>query len=252
MQRYFYRWREAAYRKRLRRRGRQHRAMGPMHSKSQDLQWTPVQFRPGADMTVEAALSQTIEAKKAIYKTVPLTDIFMEPVQRAFADASIPNGRWSLFAVSSDSKTDYWWQNKFGLYNGDETSKGRIVSATLDGSTFVAFPRATSPELFTDVGCVIFGCSVDYSLSNTERFRKDRENLHNTMKYICSNSRYQNVALLVVCYRSPLDDTDLTFRDVDMGRSGPKGRQERVLAVCHLTRPYHMTYLQRLRRLARL
>jgi hypothetical protein len=182
-------------------------------------------------MTAEEALAQAIEAKKLIYKPVSLIGIFKRPVEQALLKAKVLNGRWALFAVSSDARSDYWWQNKFGLYNGEDTDTGLVLSSTSNGLTFVAFPRATRPDFFLDIGCVIYGCLVDFSLSNAERFEKDRENLHKTMQYICSISRYPNIALLVICYRSPLDTTDLDFSDVDMGRCAKKGRLDRVLEV---------------------
>jgi hypothetical protein len=231
MRRYFHRWKELAYLSSVRRRGRERRARGRAVNNPQELIWTPVQYRPSASITTEEALAQAIEAKRLIYKPVPLISIFEGPVKQALWEAKVPKGRWALFAVNSDTRSDYWWQNKFGLYNGEDTDTGLVLNNTLNGFTFTAFPRATCLDLFLDIGCVIFGCCVDFSLSNAERFEKDRESLHRTMRYICSKSRYPNIALLVICYRSPLDTTDLGFSDVDMGRCAKKGRLNRVLAV---------------------
>ncbi|KAH0538241.1 hypothetical protein FGG08_005160 [Glutinoglossum americanum] len=230
MQRYFYRWKDLAYRNSVRRRGRERRARGRAANNPQGLMWTPVQYRPSADMTAEEALAQALRAKKLIYKPVPLVSIFKGPVEQALLESKVAQSRWALFAVNSDVRSDYWWQNKFGLYNGRDTDTGLVLSTTSNGLTFAAFPRATRPDLFLDIGCVVYGCSVDFSLSNTERFEKDRENLHKTMQYICSVSKYPNIALLVICYRSPLDATDLDFNDVDMERCAKKGRLDRVLA----------------------
>jgi nuclear mRNA export protein SAC3 len=182
-------------------------------------------------MTSEEALAQAIEAKNLIYQPVPLIKIFKDPVQRAFMEAKVSEGRWGLFAVNSDAKSDYWWQNKFGLYNGEDTNTGLVIKKTSNRLTFTAFSRAVTPDLFSDVGCVVFGCSVDFSLENEERFKKDRENLHQTIEHICGRSRYPNIALLVICYRSPLDSTDLGFNDVDLERCTSKGRLDRIRAV---------------------
>ena len=231
MERYFYRWKELAHQSSVRRRGRKRRARVRTAYNQQELVWTPVQYRPGPGMTGEEALAQAVEAKNLIYQPVPLIKIFKGPVQQAFLEAKVPKCRWALFAVSSDARSDYWWQNKFGLYNGEDTNIGLVLKKTSNGLTFTAFPRATTPDLFLDVGCVVFGCSVDFSLSNEERFKKDRENLYETMEHICRKSRYPNVALLVICYRSPLDTTDLSFNDVDLGRCAWRGRLDRVQAV---------------------
>jgi hypothetical protein len=232
MQRYFYRWKELAHQTSVRQRGRKRRARGRAANNQQQLVWTPVQYRPSSSMISEKTLlAQAIEAKNLIYQPVPLIKIFKGPVQQAFLEAKVPKGRWGLFAVSSDTRSDYWWQNKFGLYNGEDTNTGLVLEKTSNRLTFTAFPRAVTPDLFLDVGCVIFGCSADFSLSNEERFKKDRENLHQTMEHICERSRYPNVALLVICYRSPLDTTGLSFNDFDLGRCARKGRLDRIQAV---------------------
>ncbi|KAI9766786.1 MAG: hypothetical protein M1840_006261 [Geoglossum simile] len=231
MQRYFYRWKVIAHRNSLRRRGRRRRARGRTANNQQELIWTPVQYRASPNTTSEEALAQAIEAKNLVYQPVPLIEIFQGPVQQAFLEAKVPEGRWGLFAVNSDAKSDYWWQNKFGLYNGEDTSTGHVIKKASDLSAFTAFSRAIAPDLFSDVGCVVFGCSVDFSLGNEERFKKDRESLHQTMEHICRRSKYANVALLVICYRSPLDSTDLSFNDVDLGRCMSKGRLDRIRAA---------------------
>jgi len=171
-------------------------------------------------------------ANSVIYEPVPLLDILGPAVDQAFSELSIPRGQWNVLVANSDHKSDYWFQNKFGLYDGKSTGDDTTISRAYKDVTVNAFTRARTTTPLANTGAVIFGCSADLDVPVEQRFARDKDNLHRALKTITDHSQYLNVALLVICYRSPLDSSDLSYSEVDINRTGSSGRRDRIRAVC--------------------
>ena len=88
-----------------------------------------------------------------------------------------------------------------------------------------------NPDQAKEVGGFIFGCSASYHLSNQERFDIDKKNLHDAITYLSAQSEFEKLAVMVVCYRSPLDTDDADPFGGDSDRTSGGGRQKRLVAV---------------------
>lgn len=122
-------------------------------------------------------------------------------------------------------KSEYWFQQKFL-----GASREIFVSNPDTGNEFHAQPTVTQQEA-PEVGFLVFGCSSDFSVSNEERFSVDRNNLHFIVDYLARNSSFSKLAVLVICYRSPMDDEPADPNGLDSSRTLGKARRERVESV---------------------
>lgn len=105
--------------------------------------------------------------------------------------------------------------------------------AISDKATFEAQFKLERDEMgqVKEIGGLIFGCSASYNVSNEERFKSDRKNLHDAVEYMLKNTSFQKLAIAIVCYRSPLDTADADpFGEID--RTSREGREKRLAAVC--------------------
>ena len=59
----------------------------------------------------------------------------------------------------------------------------------------------------------------------------DRNNLHFIVDYLARNSSFSRLAVLVICYRSPMDDEPADPNGLDSSRTLGKARRERVESV---------------------
>jgi hypothetical protein len=230
MERYFYRWRDRAYQSRLRRRGRKIRGRTRASSSISEVHWTPVVYESKAGANPEDVLFEAIQAKKQIYKALPILDIFGDVVNQAMLESSMPNENWALSFYCNDEKADYWWQHKFGLYNARDLA-GSIVSHKFGTSTLIAYTKSPEQSIMQSTAFIVFGCSVEFDIPADLRFEHDAENLHKHVNRVVEVSKFENIILLVVCYRSPLDNKGLSYNEVDTERQSAQGRKNRKNAI---------------------
>lgn len=135
-----------------------------------------------------------------------------------------------MAAMTNDPKTNFWFHNKFGVYDRKDPS-GSVVRYLSQDTQFAVFGdlKPKDADLLTEIGCLVFSCSADYTKPSLERFNSDRDILHGLLRVICENSQYKNVALTVLCYRSPLDDVETD--DSDLFRSSDGERSKRLAEV---------------------
>jgi len=165
-----------------------------------------------------------------MFKAPPLADLFHPKVEYAFWATSRKEARptWRLLIVNTNSEDtgNFWWKNKF-------LGQGMPRKAISDKATFEAQFKLERGEMgqVREVGGFIFGCSASYNVSNEERFKSDRRNLHDAIEFILGNTSFQKLAIAIVCYRSPLDTADAgPFGEFD--RTSGEGRERRLAAVC--------------------
>ncbi|KAL7267977.1 actin cytoskeleton and mitosis protein [Rhizina undulata] len=186
-------------------------------------QWRPVVFPDDCTHPFEELEQFT----KLVYQSVALKKIFLPKVEDAFWHTEQPNQRWRLLISSTNAQNDlgnYWWIEKFLGHTSNHIAQSKKV-------TFEAQFQLSDVAEAVDVGGFVFGCSADYQISNDERFNRDKKNLHEAVRYLLENTRFERLALTVVCYRSPLDvkPADILGRDVD--RVALNGRCDRIKAI---------------------
>lgn len=113
-------------------------------------------------------------------------------------------------------QSEFWFHQKF-LGAKDEVV---IPSRNGLGNKFVA-QSVVYEEQAPDVGFLLFGCSADFATSSEERFARDRENLHSIVDHLTMVSNLEKLAVMVICYRSPIDDEP----------ANPTGLDERTLGA---------------------
>lgn len=161
------------------------------------------------------------------YKPVPLKEIFQPKVEAAFWSTGEGDRKWRLLINSTNLKQDanhYWWIEKMIGHNESRIS-------TSKKGTFEAQFQLENLSEVREVGGFVFGCSADYSVSNKERFAQDKKNLHEAVNWLSERTDFAKLAVMVVCYRSPLDSEDADPFGRDLGRISGPGRQARVSAV---------------------
>ncbi|PWW78170.1 hypothetical protein C7212DRAFT_363099 [Tuber magnatum] len=163
------------------------------------------------------------------WRPPPLADLFHHKVEYAFWATSQKEAHptWRLLIVNTNPEDtgSFWWKNKF-------LGQGMPRKAVSDRATFEAQFKLEQDEMgqVKEIGGLIFGCSASYNVSNEERFKNDRRNLHDAVKFILDNTSHRKLAIAIVCYRSPLDTTDADpFGKSD--RTSGEGREKRLAAI---------------------
>jgi nuclear mRNA export protein SAC3 len=149
-------------------------------------------------------------------------------VEYAFWPSGKTDRTWRLL-ISNTNYEDlgsFWWRNKF-------LGQGLPRAAKSSGGRFEAQLVLEDSQQMKEVGGFIFGCSANYNISNEERFRLDRKNLHDAIRSLLGATEFEKLAIAIVCYRSPLDTSDANpFGGED--RTSPEGRQKRLMAVSNI------------------
>ncbi|KAG0129764.1 hypothetical protein HOY82DRAFT_610192 [Tuber indicum] len=187
-------------------------------------QWHPVQFPDNGAPSVEVHKYINL-----MFKAPPLADLFHPKVENAFWATSRKGEHptWRLLIVNTNSEDtgNFWWKNKF-------LGQGMPRKAISDRATFEAQLKLEQGDMgqVKETGGFIFGCSASYNVSNEERFKSDRRNLHDAVEFMLECTSFQKLAIAIVCYRSPLDTTDADpFGESD--RTSGEGREKRLAAI---------------------
>lgn len=190
----------------------------------------PVQWRPVKipEWVFDGPHDVIQQMNNATYKSVPLKEIFQPKVEAAFWSTGEGDRKWRLLINSTNLKQDvnnYWWIEKM---IGNNESR---VSTSRKGTFEVQFQMENPNEEVREIGGFVFGCSADYSISNDERFAQDKKNLHDAVNWLSERTDFPKLVVMVVCYRSPLDNEDADPFGRDLGRTSGPGRQARISAV---------------------
>lgn len=191
---------------------------------------TPVQWRPVKipEWVFDGPHDVIQQMNNATYKSVPLKEIFQPKVEAAFWSTGEGDRKWRLLINSTNLKQDanhYWWIEKM---IGNNESR---ISTSKKGMFEAQFQMEDPNEEVREIGGFVFGCSADYSISNEERFAQDKKNLHEAVNWLSERTDFPKLAVMVVCYRSPLDNEDADPFGRDLGRTSGPGRQARISAV---------------------
>lgn len=192
---------------------------------------TPVQWRPVQipEWVFNGPHDVIQQMNNMTYKSVPLKEIFQPKVEAAFWSTGGGGGhKWRLLVNSSNLKQDanhYWWIEKM---IGNNESR---ISTSKRGTFEAQFQIEDLDKEVREIGGFVFGCSADYSISNDERFARDKKNLHEAVNWLSERTAFAKLAVMVVCYRSPLDHEDADPFGRDSGRTSGPGRQARISAV---------------------
>ncbi|KAF8441797.1 hypothetical protein BDZ91DRAFT_218794 [Kalaharituber pfeilii] len=192
-------------------------------------QWVPVKMkiRPEDDLIAQGDLFRDLN-----FAEVPLDDIFANPIQKAFGSQGVVNHNFSLLVLNAEPKAEYWWLRKFGVSTGVGIEVRKRKKRLRNSNTFTVERVLQEPEPPTDVGAIIFGCRADYEMSNEERFEADKRDLHLVVDYALRNCRYEKICVMVMCYRSPVDNTEADpYGEDEEGRTKAEGRKMRIKAV---------------------
>ncbi|KAG0637528.1 hypothetical protein HOY80DRAFT_1083561 [Tuber brumale] len=188
-------------------------------------QWHPVQFPDNGAPSAEVVYKYI----NLMFKAPPLADLFHPKVEYAFWATSRKEEHptWRLLIVNTNSEDtgNFWWKNKF-------LGQGMPRKAISDRATFEAQFNLEQGDMgqVKETGGLIFGCSASYNVSNEERFKSDRRNLHDAVEFMLESTSFQKLAIAIVCYRSPLDTTDADpFGESD--RTSGEGREKRLAAI---------------------
>ncbi|RPB05722.1 hypothetical protein L873DRAFT_1662166 [Choiromyces venosus 120613-1] len=187
-------------------------------------QWHPVQFPED-----KALPPQVYQYINPMFQAPPLVEIFHPKVEYAFwaTTQKEVHPTWRLLIANNNSEdpAHFWWRNKF-------LGQGMPRKATSDKATFEAQIQLEPDAMdqLKEIGGLIFGCSASYSVSNEDRFKSDRKNLHDAVEYILKGTSFPKLAIAVVCYRSPLDMTNADpFGEPN--RTSGEGREKRLAAI---------------------
>lgn len=192
---------------------------------------TPVQWRPVQipEWVFNGPHDVIQQMNNMTYKSVPLKEIFQPKVEAAFWSTGGGGGhKWRLLINSSNLKQDtnhYWWIEKM---IGNNESR---ISTSKRGTFEAQFQIEDLDKEVREIGGFVFGCSADYSISNDERFAQDKKNLHEAVNWLSERTTFAKLAVMVICYRSPLDHEDADPFGRDLGRTSGPGRQARISAV---------------------
>lgn len=189
-------------------------------------QWRPVQIPEWVFNGPHDVIQQM---NNMTYKSVPLKEIFQPKVEAAFWSTGGGGGhKWRLLINSSNLKQDanhYWWIEKM---IGNNESR---ISTSKRGTFEAQFQIEDLDKEVREIGGFVFGCSADYTISNDERFAQDKRNLHEAVNWLSERTAFEKLAVMVICYRSPLDHEDADPFGRDLGRTSGPGRQARISAV---------------------
>lgn len=220
--RIFYTWKTKGRRLMMKRRGEERRRNPPVLA---PVQWRPVKV---PETAFDGPYDKIQHMNYLTYKSVPLKEIFQPKVEAAFWPTGEGDRKWRLLLNSTNGKEDinnYWWIEKM-IGNGQPR-----ISMSKKG-TFEAQFKLSNPNVEArEIGGFVFGCSADYSISNEERFAQDKQNLHAAVDWLSNATEFKKLAVMVVCYRSPLDKEDADPYGRDMGRTSGPGRRGRIAAV---------------------
>lgn len=191
-------------------------------------QWVPVKIklRPGDSLIEQGDLFRQLN-----FDGINLNDIFANPIQKAFTSRGIVGTNFSLLCLNAEPKAEYWWLRKFGISSGIGIIVARRKKRLRNGNVFSVDRVLQEPEPPVDVGALIFGCRADWGISNKERFKLDRRDLHLVVNYILRNCQYEKLVVMVICYRSLLDETDADPYGADVERTSGEGRKMRLKSV---------------------
>lgn len=220
--RIFYSWKARGRRLMMKRRGEERRRNPPTLA---PIQWRPVKV---PETAFDGPYDEIQHMNYLTYKPVPLKEIFQPKVEAAFWPTGEGDRKWRLLLNSSNGKEDfnnYWWIEKM-VGNGQPR-----ISMSKKGTFEAQFKLSDANAEAREIGGFVFGCSADYSISNEERFAQDRQNLHAAVNWLSDITEFKKLAVMVVCYRSPLDNEDADPYGRDMGRTSGPGRRGRVAAV---------------------
>jgi hypothetical protein len=131
-----------------------------------------------------------------------------------------------IVSTNAQDLGEFWWRNKFLGQGMPEVASSKLA-------TFQAQFKLdqSDPEQLKEIGGFIFGCSTLYDIPNPQRFEIDKKNLHDAITGLSKTSDFEKLALMVVCYRSPLDTDDANPFGGDSSRTSGDGRQRRLAAV---------------------
>jgi hypothetical protein len=162
-----------------------------------------------------------------IFKSAELEQSIPEIVHMALAESKISRATYRMLLHNNDrcGQSEYWFQQKFL-----GTQKEISIANPETKNEFYAQLTITEEEA-SEVGFLVFGCSSDFSLPNEERFATDCDNLHFIVDHLTQNSTFSKLAIMVICYRSPIDDEPADPNGLDSSRTLGKARRERVELV---------------------
>ncbi|KAF8428673.1 hypothetical protein EV426DRAFT_280912 [Tirmania nivea] len=191
-------------------------------------QWVPVKIkiRPGDNLVRQGDLFRDFN-----FHELPLDDIFANPLQKAFMSRGIIRTNFSLICVNAEPKAEYWWLRKFGISSRVGIGVLPRQKKLANENTFAVERVLREPEPPTDVGALIFGCRADWSVDNGERFEADKKDLHAVVEYALRSCRYEKIAVMVICYRSPLDKRDADPYGEEVDRTEGEGRKNRLKLI---------------------
>ena len=167
-------------------------------------------------------------------------------VHLALEKAGISNATYRMLLHNNDlygagGQSDFWFQQKFF------GAKEEVVVPSTNGlgNRFVA-QSVVYEEQAPDVGLLLFGCSADFTISNEERFARDRDNLRSIVDHLTKVTNFQRLALMVICYRSPIDNEPANPTGLDDTRTLGSERRRRVelVSLIHVFPRLLLTYEQ--------
>jgi hypothetical protein len=180
---------------------------------------------------------------RQVFKSAELENSVPEIVHMALEESGIFNTTYRMLLHNNDQagsggQSQYWFQQKFLGANE------RIVvpeHVNEFGNQFSA-QTIVYEEQAPEVGLLLFGCSSNFSLSNEERFARDRDALHQIVNYITKVTKFQKLGVMVVCYRSPIDDEPADPSGLDRTRTLGQARRQRIELVSTLQLPYYFFF----------
>lgn len=189
---------------------------------SEDPQWWPI-VKDGN------LYKQSVEeVSQLVFKSAELRESVPDIIHLALEESNISRANYRMLLHNNDhtGKSHLWFGQKFlGGKNAITVPSSRGL-----GNEFHAQLNVTADEA-VDVGFLVFGCSTDFSISNEDRFMQDSAQLHNIVDYLTQHTKMHKIAVMVICYRSPLDNEPANPMGLDGSRTLGKARKNRVEMV---------------------
>jgi hypothetical protein len=172
-----------------------------------------------------------------VFKSAELEHSVPDIVHMALEDFGVQNTTYRMLLHNNDEisggHSQYWFQTKFLGVN-----EQIVVPETANdlGNKFCAQPTVCAAEA-PEVGILLFGCSSNFDVSNEERFALDRERLHEIVNYITQFTKFNKLGVMVVCYRSPIDNEPADPLGLDRTRTLGQARRQRIELVSTFQTP---------------
>lgn len=174
------------------------------------------------------------KVRERVFKPAEIEVSVPDIVHLALEKSGISNSTYRMLLHNNDlygagdqsGQSEFWFQQKFF------GAKEEIVVRSMNGSLnqFIAQPVVYG-EQAPEVGLLLFGCSADFTVSNEERFARDRDNLHTIVEHLTKVTNFRSIAVMVICYRSPIDTEPANPTGLDDTRTLGSERRKRVELV---------------------